>query len=236
MYHFMAIAASGLLLVATSAVANEMPSRQFSEKSTIEKSSPPSSDLAPVRIAQRAKDGAAASKKSATATPPATADVKTADGKDVGTVTLTQTRSGVRLSGSLKGLPAGEHALHMHSVGKCEPPFTSAGPHFNPAQKKHGKLNPEGHHAGDDAQDAHQEPRPQRAVLVSHLRAGNHCEDAVRDGVGAPGKDQRCQRDAGPRECEHTEQHGDGRPAAAGARATLYQKEYQREARRTSLV
>jgi len=149
MYHFMAIAASGLLLVATSAVANEMPSRQLSEKSTIEKSSPPSSDLAPVRIAQRAKDSAAASKKSATATPPATADVKTADGKDVGTVTLTQTRTGVRLSGSLKGLPAGEHALHMHSVGKCEPPFTSAGPHFNPAQKKHGKLNPEGHHAGD---------------------------------------------------------------------------------------
>jgi len=149
MYHFMAIAGSVLLLVATSAVANEMPSRQLSEKSTIEKSSPPSSDLAPVRIAQRAKDGAAASKKSAPATPPATAEVKTADGKDVGIVTLTQTRSGVRLSGSLKGLPAGEHALHVHSVGKCEPPFTSAGPHFNPAQKKHGKLNPEGHHAGD---------------------------------------------------------------------------------------
>jgi len=149
MYHFTAIAASVLLLVATSAMANEMPSRQLSEKSTIEKSSPPSSDLAPVRIAQRAKDGAAASKKSAPATPPATAEVKTADGKDVGIVTLTQTRSGVRLSGSLKGLPAGEHALHVHSVGKCEPPFTSAGPHFNPAQKKHGKLNPEGHHAGD---------------------------------------------------------------------------------------
>jgi Cu-Zn family superoxide dismutase len=149
MYHFRAIAASVLLLVATSAVANEMPSRQLSEKSTIEKSSPPSSDLAPVRIAQRAKDGAAASKKSAPATPPATAEVKTADGKDVGIVTLTQTRSGVRLSGPLKGLPAGEHALHVHSVGKCEPPFTSAGPHFNPAQKKHGKLNPEGHHAGD---------------------------------------------------------------------------------------
>jgi Cu-Zn family superoxide dismutase len=149
MSHFMAIAAPVLLLMATSAVANEMPSRQLSEKSTIEKSSPPSSELAPVRIAQRAKDGAAAYPKSAAATPPATAEVKSADGKDVGTVTLTQTRSGVRLTGSLKGLPPGERALHVHSVGKCEPPFTSAGPHFNPAQKKHGKLNPEGHHAGD---------------------------------------------------------------------------------------
>ena len=148
MSHFMAIAAPALLLAATSAMANELPSRQFPEKSAIESSTRQGSDPAPVRIAQRTKDGAAA-KKSAAATPPATADVKTADGKDVGTVTLTQTRTGVRLSGSLKGLPAGEHALHMHSVGKCEPPFTSAGPHFNPAQKKHGKLNPEGHHAGD---------------------------------------------------------------------------------------
>ena len=148
MSHFMAIAAPALLLAATSAMANELPSRQFPEKFAIESSTRPGSDTAPVRIAQRAKDGAAA-KKSAAATPPATADVKTADGKDVGTVTLTQTRDGVRLSGTLKGLPPGERALHVHSVGKCEPPFTSAGPHFNPAQKKHGKLNPEGHHAGD---------------------------------------------------------------------------------------
>jgi Cu-Zn family superoxide dismutase len=105
--------------------------------------------VAPFRIAQAAK-GAAAAKKSA-ATPPlsATAELKSADGKDVGTAKLTQTRSGVRIALTLKGLPAGEHAFHVHAVGKCEPPFTSAGPHFNPVQKKHGKLNPEGHHAGD---------------------------------------------------------------------------------------
>jgi Cu-Zn family superoxide dismutase len=88
--------------------------------------------------------------KSAAAAPAASAQLKTADGKEVGTVTLTQTRAGVRLALALKGLPAGEHAFHVHSVGKCEPPgFTSAGPHFNPESKKHGKLNKEGHHAGD---------------------------------------------------------------------------------------
>jgi Cu-Zn family superoxide dismutase len=88
---------------------------------------------------------------SSLAAPPltATAELKTADGKDVGTVALTQTDAGVRLELAFKGLPFGEHAFHVHSVGKCEPPFTSAGPHFNPGQKKHGLNSPEGHHAGD---------------------------------------------------------------------------------------
>ena len=35
-------------------------------------------------------------------------------------------------------------------MGKCEgPDFKSAGPHFNPAGKKHGKDNPQGPHNGD---------------------------------------------------------------------------------------
>ena len=79
----------------------------------------------------------------------ATAPLKNADGKEVGSVNLTQTPQGVLINLSVKGLPPGEHAFHVHAVGKCEPPFTSAGGHFNPASKKHGMEAAEGSHAGD---------------------------------------------------------------------------------------
>jgi Cu-Zn family superoxide dismutase len=80
----------------------------------------------------------------------ASAVLKDASGKDVGKATLTVTPSGVLVSLDLAAVPAGEHAFHIHAVGKCEPPdFKSAGPHFNPDETKHGLLNPEGPHAGD---------------------------------------------------------------------------------------
>jgi Cu-Zn family superoxide dismutase len=78
----------------------------------------------------------------------AKAALKDQKGADVGTVNLTQTPAGVLLHLSLKGLPAGERAFHIHAVGKCEPPFTSAGGHFNPGNHKHGLLVGPGH-AGD---------------------------------------------------------------------------------------
>jgi superoxide dismutase, Cu-Zn family len=80
----------------------------------------------------------------------AKATLKNADGKEVGSAQLTQTATGgVLISLAVNGLPPGDHAFHVHAVGKCEPPFTSAGGHFNPTNKKHGMLSPEGHHAGD---------------------------------------------------------------------------------------
>ena len=79
----------------------------------------------------------------------AKATLKDKDSKDVGGAILTQTPAGVLIALSVKGLPAGEHAFHIHGVGKCEPPFMSAGGHFNPDKKKHGMMAPEGAHAGD---------------------------------------------------------------------------------------
>jgi superoxide dismutase, Cu-Zn family len=77
-------------------------------------------------------------------------DLKDAQGKDVGYVVILEKGSGVILTLNLHDLPSGEHAIHFHQNPKCEPPdFKSAGPHFNPENKKHGFDNPEGHHAGD---------------------------------------------------------------------------------------
>lgn len=79
----------------------------------------------------------------------AKAVLKDTSGKDVGDVNLVQTSNGVLIRLSVKGLPTGEHAFHVHEVGKCEPPFTTAGGHFNPGSKKHGLEAADGAHAGD---------------------------------------------------------------------------------------
>ena len=79
----------------------------------------------------------------------ARADVRDVNGNSVGTLTLTQTPRGVLITGDLSSLPPGLHAIHVHDVGRCEPPFTSAGGHFNPGQRAHGFRNANGNHFGD---------------------------------------------------------------------------------------
>jgi len=73
-----------------------------------------------------------------------------AGGQTIGSVRAWQTSGGVAFRISASGLPHGLHGIHVHSAGRCDPPdFTSAGPHWNPAGKKHGMNNPAGPHAGD---------------------------------------------------------------------------------------
>jgi Cu-Zn family superoxide dismutase len=78
------------------------------------------------------------------------ADIINAKGEKIGTATLEPAKEGVKINLNVSQLPPGTHALHVHAVGKCDPPdFKSAGGHFNPDNKKHGSKNPEGAHAGD---------------------------------------------------------------------------------------
>jgi Cu-Zn family superoxide dismutase len=94
----------------------------------------------------QAQDSAA---QSAEAAPTASAAMKDAEGKDVGKITLTQTKAGVLIKAELTGLPAGPHGFHFHETGACEPPFESAGGHYNPNNAKHGFMADEGPHVGD---------------------------------------------------------------------------------------
>ena len=80
----------------------------------------------------------------------ATAAIKDGKGQNVGQAKFKAAKGGVEMSVTVMNLTPGVHAIHIHTAGQCEAPdFKTAGGHFNPANKKHGTENPEGHHAGD---------------------------------------------------------------------------------------
>lgn len=83
---------------------------------------------------------------------PGTAQAKLADasGKEVGVVDFRDTPNGVIVHAVFDGIAPGNHAFHVHAVGKCEPPtFDSAGGHFNPENHQHGFAVKGGWHSGD---------------------------------------------------------------------------------------
>lgn len=72
-------------------------------------------------------------------------------GLEIGGATLTETQAGVLIAMTLRSLPPGERAFHIHARGVCNPAdkFASAGPHFDVHSKKHGYMAEGGPHAGD---------------------------------------------------------------------------------------
>jgi superoxide dismutase, Cu-Zn family len=73
----------------------------------------------------------------------AIAVLKDASGQQVGLAVLRERHGEVSVNADVWGLTPGFHGFHVHAVGQCVPPFTSAGGHFNPAGAGHGD------HAGD---------------------------------------------------------------------------------------
>ena len=66
-----------------------------------------------------------------------------------GTATLSEVKHGtgsaVHIEISASGLKPGQHGVHLHAIGKCEPPaFTAAGGHFDPGPA--GNTDPDANH------------------------------------------------------------------------------------------
>lgn len=84
----------------------------------------------------------------ASAAPPIT--LIKADGTPAGSVSIGEDSNGVSATIAIAGLSAGVHGAHLHAVGKCDgPKFASAGAHWNPTSRKHGRDSAEGAHLGD---------------------------------------------------------------------------------------
>lgn len=78
-----------------------------------------------------------------------------ADGATVGMLYVGESASSVTFTVLLSAgaLAPGEHGIHVHEVGSCdptgEPAFVLAGGHFNPTDSRHGAPGLEKSHAGD---------------------------------------------------------------------------------------
>ena len=142
--------------------------------------------------------------------PGARADVVNAQGQSVGQVTFTEQGGRVVVEATLRNLPPGFHGFHIHAVGRCEPPFTTAGGHLAVGDQAHPS------HAGDQPvlmvlDDGTAEMRfttdrfrvadlltPEGRAVIVHAAADNYGNVPTRY---APAADENTQRtgDAGDR-------------------------------------
>lgn len=80
----------------------------------------------------------------------ASAELRDAAGRGMGRATATQAGDAIRFRVEGINMPPGSHGAHVHMVGRCDGPgFESAGGHWNPTNRAHGRDNPQGMHKGD---------------------------------------------------------------------------------------
>jgi Cu-Zn family superoxide dismutase len=73
-----------------------------------------------------------------------------ANGAALGNVSISEDAGGTTFAVDVREMPVGTHGIHLHEKGMCDAPaFQSAGGHWNPGMKKHGRDNPQGAHLGD---------------------------------------------------------------------------------------
>ncbi len=93
--------------------------------------------------------GGSASTSASTSPASANAVMRDQGGRELGTLTLSETGQGFVITGTLQHLSPGTHGIHIHTTGACAGNFASAGGHWNPAGRQHGFDNPMGPHLGD---------------------------------------------------------------------------------------
>jgi Cu-Zn family superoxide dismutase len=85
-----------------------------------------------------------------TSGPTVVAAMLNTDNAELGSAGITPGKDGVQLDIDVSGLAVGSYGVHLHAVGKCDgPDFKTAGAHWDPAGKQHGRDNPLGAHLGD---------------------------------------------------------------------------------------
>ena len=72
------------------------------------------------------------------------------ESKVIGTAELSEKNGTVTLTAKMSGLSPGIHAIHIHEKSDCSSADgSSAGGHWNPTFKKHGKWSDSERHKGD---------------------------------------------------------------------------------------
>ncbi len=106
------------------------------------------------------------------------------DSKVTGEATFIEKKGKVTLTAKLSGLKPGVHAIHIHEKSDCSAAdASSAGGHWNPTFKQHGKWGEGEYHKGDIGNFAANEDGV-ATVLFETTEWCIGCGDATKDILG----------------------------------------------------